>query len=608
MGKGFYNTFLAAVMAVLLLLCAVPVTADTSPASAHAPVVDSGVPGDAPEEIITAWDEVGSFAELTDWLKSHQKIGGGVRLTNDIELPAGERYNYDGVQAYDPMLYIDVGEHSIYVGGHLQLAPYLDFFGKGGEDGIFHVKQGGYLSLVSDYDYTILSVRAEEGYAIYQEDGAFLGCYTDDIIGGIRYPELAVAWPFSDVSEFYGHIEYFPVTVQPLEGEISEAYFPQTIRSYLCDNGESGYDTYDLPVSWNFAEFEEQLAARERFVLTGEYTGAVTALVQPACLVTFLREDAAVFLQCAAYKKGEDKLIFDMRIKLDDPSRDHRLEWSIDGENWKRANAEDIDEDNDLAVTDEYLFWWIEEEDGIVKYEGSFNMAELPRYFSVATTDAEGRITYSDTIYLDGNDKVAGYDDGGNRGGGTGIGPPQLPLIDGGEDTAPAPPDVSGKPEGPETSEPEEPEGPQASEPEKPVVPAVPGRPLPPTGGNLSDSPAETPSQAPLPIEGSSTAPSKPAPYRPVFPQTDKQPPHAAAIEPAPDDEAQATYNQQDPTPNEIEAQAAGEEPTETSASAKAVAQAAAGAIATGGIIVLSMTWSGWGKRLLDLFRGLIKR
>lgn len=598
MGKGFYSAFLAAVMAVLLLLCAVPVTADTSPASAHAPVVDSGVPAAAPEATIADWDEVGSFAELTDWLKSHQKIGGGVRLTNDIELPAGERYIYSGVWAYDPMLYIDVGEHTIYVGGHLEFAPYLDFFGKGGENGIFHVKQGGYLSLVSDYDYTILSVRAEEGNAIYQEDGAFLGCYTDDIIGDIRYPEFPVAWPFSDVSEFYGYIENFPATVQPLKGEIDTAEFPQTMRSYLCKNGESSYDTYDLPVSWNFEEFEEQLAARERFVLTGEYTGDVTALAQPACLVTFLREDAAVFLQCSANKKEEDRLIFALRIKLDDPSMVHRLEWSVDGEVWQRANAENIDDDDNVADADEYLFSWREEDDGIVRYEGSFNTAELPRYFSVATTNAEGRTTYSDTIYLDGNDKVAGYDDGGNRGGGTGIAPPQLPPIDGDEDTTPTPPDVSGKPEGPE-----------ASEPEKPVVPTVPDRPMPPTGGDFDNSPAETPSQAPLPSESPPTAPSKPAPYVPVSPQTGKQPPYAAVTEPAPDDEARATHNPQDPAPNEIEAQAAaGVEPAETSTSAKAVAQAATGAVATVGIIALSMTWSGWGKRLLDLFRALIKR
>lgn len=102
-----------------------------------------------PEEPVQPADMVSTFSELTEWIDDHKKSGGTVRLENHIFLQAGERYIGKNSWPGDPTLYIDVGEYTIYVSGHLELYPELNFSGVGGENGIFHVEPGGYLQLNS---------------------------------------------------------------------------------------------------------------------------------------------------------------------------------------------------------------------------------------------------------------------------------------------------------------------------------------------------------------------------------------------------------------------------------------------------------------------------
>lgn len=424
-----------------------------------------------PQEPAKTVDLISTFTQLTEWLKSHKKIGGTAQLTNDIFLKADESYKYDGSWLGDPTLNIDVGEFTIYVSGHLELCPDLNFFGRGGENGIFHVKQGGFLDLFSNEGTSVqnsyVTVTAETGYAIYQENGAFFGHYTDKIIGGIRYAERPVAWPFSAVSEYYGKAEYFPVVTLPLKGEITKEDLPKTVTSYVCEDGDHIDKKRELSVEWDFLEFQEAFAARERFVMTGKYTEDVDAMTAPACLVTFMREDSAVFLQCSANKiEEEQKLQFEMHIKLDNPSMFHSLNWSSDGQNWQRATEESIEDNN--AYSDDYVFWWSEESTDVTKYDGGFFMPDLPTYFSITVKDDKGNETYSDTVYLKGTDKVAGWDDGGGRNGETNTGNPEdgeLPPLTLPPPTPPAPPTPSVPPPVPPTP---------------PVPPAPPTPPVPP--------------------------------------------------------------------------------------------------------------------------------
>lgn len=340
---------------------------------------------------------VSSFQELSQWLDSHMEVGGRAQLANDITLEKGAYYKYADWW-YSPQIYIETGEYTIHVEGKLEIyAGKAHFSGKGGEQGVFHLAESGYLLLSA-------SVEATGGYALYQEEGSLLDFDSSLVQGEIHYTEKPVAWSEYDSAVHFGRAGNIPALVYPFDGDFDSAMLPDSSPAVLYGEGGSDYNVKGIKTLWHTDQFQEQLEANERFVLTGEFTEDVVARGEPAYLVTFLPKDSATFQQCGAQKKP-DKLILELYVLLDDPSLEYRLETSKDNEKWEE-DGEGI---------------WEEISHNVMLYMGNFpdTGEEMPRYFSVGVVGKDGITRYSDTIELTGNDKLGNWDNGGGRNGET---------------------------------------------------------------------------------------------------------------------------------------------------------------------------------------------
>lgn len=466
------------------------------------------------EETEVSTDTAGSFAELTAWLDSHKKVGGTLQLENDIVIEADQFYSFSGWVGY-PTSYIETGEYSIYVSGMLELYPYISIRGVGGENGVIHVEQGGLLM-------SGVPIIATEGCAIYQEEGAFLDISAEYVEGDIHFAEKPVAWPASDVAEYYGNFKDTPIVVLPADEEITEASFPKTTPAYICVNGGYYYVMKDTPVIWDLEQYAESLEKRQRVLVTGEFPEEISAKATPALLVTFLAEDSATFLQCAASRsKDGEKLFIQLVVELDAPTLNYQyyqLEYSADNENWYPIG------DNP------------EQDDCILNYNLVFSSEEeQPRYFSMSVTDSTWVTRYSDTIELNADGKIQAYIGGGRNGE---ISPGDTEEdIGGGRDGETLPGD-----------------------PEDDVLPPIVGMPGPPsddsddeggTGGDSAsrpDVPGLTPSEPEKPDvpESTPTQPEKPdVPEESVSSQPDNAPPMKFYSAPWMNDESKSVSSQE---------------------------------------------------------------
>lgn len=376
--------------------------------SASAPVPRLVYQGGPDTEPATpASDKITSFAGLKEWLKSNRKTGGKAVLQNDLVVSREENYTFSG-WLNDPMMYVDAGEHTIYVEGALELNPYITVLGEGGENGIFHVKRDGILRLYDTSGQGLLAVRSRNGYALYQEEGSILDIGTEEIHGEIRFAEKPVVWPSYNYSLTTDNIN--PILILPWEAQPDPSQFPETSPGYLSENGIFYYnDELELGVTWDLDRFAEELESRTRFVLTGAYTDSNVECFRgpPSLQVVFQRENHPVFLKCLSSLNEQRKILtVNLYFMANQADVDYAMEYSWDNKNWI-VDEEEPDWDPQDGVG--YIWQTFEYED-----EGS-----PPRYFSISATDQNGNTVYSDTVTLDEHGGISGLDNGGGRNGET---------------------------------------------------------------------------------------------------------------------------------------------------------------------------------------------
>lgn len=542
--------------------------------------------------------EAATFEELMHLAETMSGSGGTIQATADLVVPMEEDREYslprNSNDNADTALLVDMGEHTLFVEGKLRLQTGVKLIGGGGENGLVRVRTGGEVRILD------ATLQAESGYTVWQEEGAiFIHTPTSDDMGQIHYAESPVAVPDSYTSRKI----CLPVAVV-LDQQKAEDILPKTdsVRLYqngLADNGPSD-DGKEISVSWDLEQYREQLAARERVLITGSYPDAV-AFAEPTCLVVFQNGNPAIFLDCwgtESYGRPGTKI----KVKLMKPELGCRFEWSQDGKNWLAADAKQSE-----TLSDDQLAFNITFPQGVPP--------SYPYYLSAVVDDPDSGAGYSDVMVI--REVSTLGDNGGNRGGGTDLGPPQLPPpgndtdiddnddtdtspdkpqlpgngadSDGNDDTNTSPPDNStmgdnGGATDIAFDEPE-PAGNGANVSNDTVT--TPGKPELPDGNSMGQPAGYVSSQTEK--SGESAAPS--------LEQEKAEPVVSAAISPE--------YPVSQPEENFRPVQAA------PASRAKVIAQMLAGIAATGTVVLLTITWSpkaGWGKRLKQLLHSLLKR
>lgn len=104
-----------------------------------------------------------------------------------------------------------------------------------------------------------MTVNAEEGYAVVQEEGA---CYEErqcDISGDVRYASSPYV------------LSWEPALVLAGPGQIAEDVLPVSVNARYILNGENHVG--HLPVIWEIGRYESYQEKRLRFRMTGEAPG-----------------------------------------------------------------------------------------------------------------------------------------------------------------------------------------------------------------------------------------------------------------------------------------------------------------------------------------------
>lgn len=527
--------------------------------------------------------EAATFEELMRLAEVMNGSGGTIRATADLIVPVEEDVKYslprNPNDNADTALLVDMGEHTLYVEGKLRLQTGVKLMGKGSESGLVRVKTGGEANILD------ATLAVDNGYTVWQEEGAvFTHTPTSDNIGEIHYAEKPVAVPDSYISWRTN----LPVAVV-LNRQEAEDVLPKTDGVCLYQNGESGSDV-TIPVTWNLELYREQLATRERVLITGSYPDAV-AFAEPTCLVVFQNGNPAVFLDCwgtESYGRPGARV----KVELIEPERGCRFEWSQDGETWLPADAKEAAASSD----------------GRLAFNVTFPQEEppsYPYYLSAVVDYPDGSAGYSDVIVI--REASTLVDNGGNRGGGTDLGPPQLPPpgndTDDGDNN-----DTDTRPDNPKppdhdtdsgdggdadiTSDESEPVSHDTDDSDSSDTVNSPDKPALPDGnwvelpeGNSMERPVESAPPAIQEVEESAAL---------SLEQEETEPVVLAAVPPV-----------SQPEENVHPMQAASASP------AKALAQMIAGIAATGAVVLLTITWSpkaGWGKRLKKFLHSLWKR
>lgn len=387
-------------------------------------------------------DGISSAAELTGWLESHKYTGGRAALTGDITM--NEPYMFVPDPNMPPLL-VETGKYTIFVCADTEFWSdgHLAFEGEGGEQGIFHVEQGGMLLL----DGVTVETTADGGdsqHALWQEEGAglsladtFAPCH---VSGKIHYAETPLVTEAEDVC----------VVVE--KGGLLDGRMPTEVACAVNYQG-ARLEREPVAVSWDMAGTEKQQAERRRFQAQGVFPQAADG-VKPVCTVvyndfplTFTKTEALIrgnaYTFRGDYTKQEGAL-----LAVASP------EYSFDGENWISEGENSIlSADNGFYIAFPCDQW---------------DASAHPYIYIRLRGDTEEQVYYSNVLRYAANNMDVAEDLGGSRGGGTAIvnppddsGEPELP----GESEAPEKPNESEKPGESEASgKPNEPEKPAESE------------------------------------------------------------------------------------------------------------------------------------------------
>lgn len=538
-------TCIISILVVCLSLFAVPIIAYAS----------------APVEQEEVWEDAAGFDELMEKFEAMKTTGGNIRLTGDVVVEAGVDYTFSAPQLMDAPIRLDTGGHSIIVHGKLIFMPFIEIAGAGGDAGIFSVQDGGWLELYS------ISVKADSDVAIAQAPRSVL-CYGTLFDGA---PEFVyegeikgagpVAVPWSNTN---------PKSLQCVyvrDDERAEDLLPDTDEGALYQNGRMDQN-HQLDVAWDIDLFKTQFEARENCMVTGNYPGA-TEYATPVCMVAFQNGRAATVLNGWGTGGTDGRgLSAQIQLALENPQESCRVDWSADGENWQECEA------NILETKVDRLRYALYPPDD----------AGYPFYISAVVTK-NGEEHYSNILVLRAPGKAG--DIGGNRGGGTSLVDPEKPIES-------EPPENVEAPAGPTLNPPEN-SAPTTGQGVSPIAPPATNTEAAHGGTNESA------------LEGNSDKASRNGTNQtnlsPIAATKNDQTP-SGSMENSSDSVSDMSLKKENSVLTEIAAEA---QRPQSEYSESAAFQTAMGAIISGGVIVLAVTWNssaGWGKKLL----GRIKR
>lgn len=341
-------------------------------------------------------ESVSNGTELMEWMDSHKKTGGTVKLSGNITLD--EYYCFVSSGINGPSIFIDTGNYTITVTGEVEFfsSYHLTFSGQAADKGIFHVAGSGLLSL------TGVSIE-NSPYALWQEEGTGLIVDNCRITGNIHYAD----------TPFVLYKNSGCAIVEP--GQTADDVLPSEIKCKVNYQGQVNHNEM-VPVVWNQKGTEQYQENRLRFQMLGSFPNAASQM-QPFCTVayndyplTFTEVDAVsngnMYMFQGSYTKPEENLPITVLS-----------EYSFDGKNW-HIYSEDI-------VSDIYEVFFI----GLMSEE--WNTAIHPwLYIRLQWQDGETP-RFSNVLRYNADNLGHAEDQGGNRGGGTSIvNPPDEPQKD----------------------------------------------------------------------------------------------------------------------------------------------------------------------------------
>ena len=174
-----------------------------------------------------------------------------------------------------------------------------------------------------------LDLKAEDGYAVFQEEGT--GFILDtlentSVAGTVHYAEQPFVW------------EWEPALAVVKPGEtLDDKMLPAAISACINHNGTNIYPYEDVPVTWDLSGHGEDQKLRRRFAVTGEFEG-MASQTAPGCTVVY-DDFPLTFLEVNAVKmEGTYGDTYRLRGTFSKP--EDRLpitvaqEYSFDGKNW----------------------------------------------------------------------------------------------------------------------------------------------------------------------------------------------------------------------------------------------------------------------------------
>ena len=264
-------------------------------------------------------DTVSTGEELMEWLSGHKDTGGAVKLAGDISL--GDFY-YARDRGAEPVT-IDTGTCSITANGYvyLQATSPLTIRGVGGEQGVLRSSGGGSLLHLNG-----LVLEAENGFAIFQEEGAGFITENTSVSGDVHYAKQ----PFV--------CEWKPALTVVERGKTLDAgMLPATLSARVNRQGQVTQFYEEVPVMWDAAGHEEDQELRLRFTVPGVFEDMAS---QDAPVCTVVYDDFPLTFLAVNVEKMAGNYGDSYRLSGTFSTPADRLpitvaqEYSFDGENW----------------------------------------------------------------------------------------------------------------------------------------------------------------------------------------------------------------------------------------------------------------------------------
>ena len=349
----------------------------------------------------------GTTSEFIEWLDNNKTVGGTLYLTQDIVIDRNMDYLGGIFHTQMKPVTIVTGPYSLYIQAEvcMDICYMLTIQGEGGSKGVIQVAPGGYLSI------SMLTIKAEDGFAVVQADGGALSMGTDD-----HAPNMEGAVHFSQTPVLRDFTTNIPVVVMNREDGYQDNMLPVDGRVLVNYMGEDILITQE--VRWKPEDVMESLDNKERTFVQGNYCGVLKDEALPEidisqcadqtslqALVVFAENDIA-FLECSwmAFSWGGYQVLLECMYP-------------------QGASKLMLYSSRDAGET------WIleEEEDSLEGYDSHtfvLNIEDWNPYAYKYCVEYQGKIYDSDAIILTENERVKSLEIEGNRGGGTEILPP----------------------------------------------------------------------------------------------------------------------------------------------------------------------------------------